>query len=181
MVPLERIGTDPKAAMNFVQRRAYLGSATSTQVSAAEGLKRVTTGVIQAWYEHNSIPEAQRREMDGYRANEWRAPAAYRARPLNGIWATAPYLHNGSVPTLYQMLLPAEQRDKSFFVGSRQFNPRDVGFETAPFAGGFRFDTTIPSNSNSGHEFHNGQGRGIIGPALTEEQRRDLVEFLKTL
>ena len=182
MVPLERIGTDPKAATNFIRRRAYPEPGATVGISAAEGLRRVTTGVTQAWYAQNGIPEAQRREMDGYRANEWRAPAAYRARPLNGIWATAPYLHNGSVPTLYQLLLPAGQRDAVFFVGSRQFNPREVGFETGPFEGGFRFDTAIPGNSNRGHEFRDGpRANGTIGPALTEDQRRDLLEFLKTL
>ncbi|WP_426955561.1 di-heme-cytochrome C peroxidase [Muricoccus radiodurans] len=182
MIPLERIGTDPNAAMNFVRRRAYLDSSSRTPVSAAEGLQRVTTEVIRTWYEQNSVPADQRREMDGYRANEWRSPAAYRARPLDGLWATAPYLHNGSVPTLYQMLIPPEQRDVAFYVGSRQFNPRDVGFETGPFEGGFRFDTTISGNSNRGHAFRDGpRGNGTIGPALTEAQRRDLVEFLKTL
>ena len=182
MVSLERIGTDPKAAMNFVRRRAYANQNATEQISAAEGLQTVTTGVIQAWYQLNNISEPQRRKMDGYRRNEWRAPAAYRARPLNGVWATAPYLHNGSVPTLYQMLLPAERRDAFFFVGSRQFDSRAVGFETAPFDGGFRFDTTIPGNWNRGHEFRDGpRNNGTIGPALTDDQRWDLVEFLKTL
>ena len=54
----------------------------------------------------------------------------YKARPLNGIWATAPYLHNGSVPTLYHLLLAAKDRPKSFTVGSREFDPKNVGFRT---------------------------------------------------
>ncbi|TCH99895.1 hypothetical protein EJV46_04310 [Roseococcus sp. SYP-B2431] len=182
MVALGHVGTDPKAAMNFVQRRAYPDLASPAPVSAAEGLRRVTTEVIRTWYEQNGIPPERRREMDGFRENEWRALAAYRARPLDGVWATAPYLHNGSVPSLYQMLLPAEQRDRTFVTGSRQFDPRNVGFETGLFPGGFPFDTTIPGNSNRGHEFRDGpRGNGVIGPALTEPQRRDLVEFLKTL
>ena len=41
----------------------------------------------------------------------------YRARPLNGVWATAPYLHNGSVPSLYWMLKPAAERPTQFCVG----------------------------------------------------------------
>ena len=52
----------------------------------------------------------------------------YKARPLNGIWATAPYLHNGSVASLYQLLLPAGKRLKRFTVGTRQFNDVNVGF-----------------------------------------------------
>jgi hypothetical protein len=182
MIPLAEIGTDPKAAANFAARRAYLSRTDTIQVSAAEGLQRVTTNVIQRWYEDNDIPPEKRREMDGFRANDWRAPAAYRARPLNGIWATAPYLHNGSVPSLYQMLLPAERRDAVFFTGSRQFDPKVVGFATAPFTGGFRFDTAIPGNSNRGHEFRNApHGGGVIGPELTDQERWDLIEYLKTL
>jgi cytochrome c peroxidase len=192
MVPLEKIGTDPKAAMNFAQRTAVLPD--GARVSAAEGLRRVTTNVINAWYDANNVPEQGtwtdadgvvrpgREEMNGGQPNEWRAPMAYRARPLNGIWATAPYLHNGSVPSLYQMLLPAERRDASFYVGSRQFDPRNVGFTTTAFNGGFRFDTSIPGNGNRGHEFRDGPlGSGVIGPELTDEQRREIVEYLKTL
>jgi hypothetical protein len=182
MIPLADIGTDPNAARNFVQRRAYPAADATTQVTAAEGLQRVTTNVIQRWYDDNDIPAETRREMDGYRPNDWRAPAAYRARPLNGIWATAPYLHNGSVPNLYQLLLPAERRDTAFHVGSRQFDPRMVGFVTSPFEGGFRLDTTIPGNSNRGHEFRDApRGGGVIGPALTDEQRWEVLEYLKTL
>ncbi|WP_376100225.1 di-heme-cytochrome C peroxidase [Roseomonas sp. CCTCC AB2023176] len=182
MVPMERVGTDPAAAMNFVRRRAYLSPNDPAPVSGAEGLQRVTSAVIGRWYDANGITPERRREMDGYRVNEWRAPAAYRARPLNGVWATAPYLHNGSVPTLYQMLLPADRRDRVFFVGSRQFNPREVGFETTPFDGGFRFDTAVPGNLNRGHEFRDApRGNGVVGPALTDQQRWDIVEFLKTL
>ena len=121
---------------------------------------------------------------------------AYKARPLNGAWATAPYLHNGSVPTLYDLLLPAkvrqtrrigipdkpagsEFRPESFGVGSTQFDPKNVGFVTDPAANPTIFHTKdpnsgepIPGNLNSGHDY---------GTDLTEDQRRDLVEYLKTL
>jgi hypothetical protein len=96
----------------------------------------------------------------------------YKARPLNGIWATAPYLHNGSVPNLYQLLLPPEQRDATFSVGSREFDPKNVGFASSPGDGGFRFDTSLPGNRNTGH---------LYGTGLSDEQRWQLIEFLKTL
>lgn len=192
MVPLQRIGTDPRTAMNFRQRMATLPD--GRRVSAAAGLQEATTAVIEGFFEFYQVPaqgpwtdtagvvRPGRAAMSGNRPNEWRAPAAYRARPLNGIWATAPYLHNGAVPSLYQMLLPGEQRDAVFQVGSRQFKPRDVGFSTATRPGTFRFDTALPGNSNRGHEFRNGgPGPGIIGPELGEGQRRDIVEYLKTL
>ncbi len=181
MVGLDHIGTDPKAAANFVARRAYANSTAAAPITGAEGLKAVTDGVIGRWYDDNHVPPQQRVAMNGYRNNDWRALSAYRARPLEGVWATAPYLHNGSVPTLYQMLLPAERREAVFYAGSRQFDPVQVGFERTPFEGAFRLDTASPGNSNRGHEFRNPPGPGVIGPELTDDQRWDIVEYLKTL
>jgi len=182
MKPVDDIGTDPKSAMNFVQRTARLNASDKTPVSAATGLKTVTDGVIEQWLVEKKIPRDQWDDYKGYRDNDWRSPAAYRARPLNGIWATAPYLHNGSVPNLYQMLVPAAERETAFFVGSRQFDPQKVGFSTAEFPGAFQFDTSIPGNSNRGHEFRNDPlGNGVIGRELTEEERWDLIEYLKSL
>jgi hypothetical protein len=99
----------------------------------------------------------------------------YKARPLNGIWATSPYLHNGSVRTLKQLLLPPAQREQSFLVGSREFDPAEVGFVSAAAAGAaqpFLFDTRITGNSNKGH---------VYGTALSDADKADLLEFLKTL
>lgn len=101
----------------------------------------------------------------------------YKARPLNGVWATAPYLHNGSVANLHQLLVPAKDRLKSFTVGSREFDPVHVGFRTD--APGFPVlqargadGTPVPGNSNEGHEF---------GKELSDEERWQLVEYLKSL
>lgn len=117
--------------------------------------------------------------------------ASYKGRSLNGIWATAPYLHNGSVPTLYDLLLPkkragdaedGEYRPDTFRVGSRLFDPEKVGFVTNK--NGFVFDTSLPANDNGGHEYAAGrtpQRNGKILPALTKQQRLDLLEYLKTL
>ncbi len=99
---------------------------------------------------------------------------AYKARPLDGIWATAPYLHNGSVPNLYQLLLPAKDRMKTFYVGTRDFDPVNVGFATDKRDGASQFDTTLPGNSNAGHDTYGTD-------KLTDEQRWQLVEYLKTL
>ena len=118
---------------------------------------------------------------------------SYKARSLNGIWATAPYLHNGSVPTLYDLLLPpnpedaknpsaavecrpappgVEYRPCKFMVGSREFDPEKVGLKSAGY-NGFVFNTKLPGNSNAGHEY----GTKV----LSKEDRLNLLEYLKTL
>jgi hypothetical protein len=96
----------------------------------------------------------------------------YKARPLNGIWSTAPYLHNGAVPTLFEMITPAEKRTKQFAVGRREFDPVKVGLVTQPADGTFLFDTSLPGNRNTGHPF---------GNHLTDAERWQVVEYLKTL
>ena len=125
-------------------------------------------------------------------ARPYQSLLAYKGRSLNGIWATAPYLHNGSVPTLYDLLLPAkregdpeegEYRPDRFFVGSREFDPVKVGFSTEN-NDGFEFESGVRGNMNTGHEYAAGrtaQSDGTTLPALTREQRWDLVEYLKTL
>ena len=111
---------------------------------------------------------------------------------MNGIWATPPYLHNGSVPTLYDLLLPVkrdddpeagEYRPNTFYVGLREFNPKRVGYEYNDNKG-FLFDTGQAGNLHTGHEYAAGrtpQPSGEILPALTQKERWQLVEYLKTL
>jgi hypothetical protein len=75
----------------------------------------------------------------------------YRAAPLAGIWSTPPYLHNASVPSLYELLLPPEKRVKAFTLGNTEFDPVKVGYETKPFPGGYHFNTALPGYSTSGN------------------------------
>lgn len=108
---------------------------------------------------------------------------AYKARALNGIWATAPYLHNGSVPTMYDLLKPQEERPATFMVGSREFDPVKMGFRSEGYDG-FSYTTFRVGDMNTGHEY--GAGRtpqldGTVLPALSEDQRWDLIEYIKTL
>lgn len=94
---------------------------------------------------------------------------SYKARPLNGAWASAPFLHNGAVPTLYDLLLPPEQRPATSTMGRLEYDPVKVGFvQDGPFV----IDTTLPGNSKEGH---------LYGTTLSEEERLALLEYLKTL
>jgi hypothetical protein len=121
-----------------------------------------------------SEKERRKRECASLPPAEQEKLLVYKGRPLNGIWATAPYLHNGSVPTLYDLLLPPGQRPPKFNVGTREFDPRNVGYIATPRPDStFEFDTKKEGNSNAGHDY--------LPSGFTEDQRRALVEYMKTL
>lgn len=171
--PADKIGTDPTDARNFAERTldaTAIGKSKETPGAIVIG--EVLQGIIDRQYREMNIPVPQQEEMNGFRSNLLRACVAYPARPLAGIWAASPYLHNGSVPTLYQLLLPPEQRLKKFCTDTTEFDPVNVGYATSAEPCRFEFDTSLTGNSNSGHAF---------GTTLTDQERYDLIEFLKDL
>jgi hypothetical protein len=104
------------------------------------------------------------------------APHAYEARVLQGIWATAPYLHNGSVPTLADLLKPASERPSTFQIGP-SYDPEKVGLAAQQTMFNYTLKTTDCSDLNSGnsrcgHEF---------GTRLSPAEKRALLEYLKVL
>jgi mono/diheme cytochrome c family protein len=101
---------------------------------------------------------------------------SYESRVMEGIWAAAPYLHNGSVPTLAELLKPAAERVKKFKIGSA-YDLDGVGLATEQTQFGYELETTGCSDlnsgrSNCGHEF---------GTGLSPDEKRALLEYLKTL
>lgn len=103
----------------------------------------------------------------------------YANQPLDGIWARAPYLHNGSVPTLHDLLLPEDQRPTTFYAGSGVYDTVNVGMRDDITRIGdkqmFLFDTAVPGNSNKGHS------GPYFGTNLSESDRQALIEYLKTI
>ncbi len=98
------------------------------------------------------------------------------------IWATAPFLDDGSAPNLDELLSPVGESSESFYPGGRLFDPTKVGYEPGRMEGGFESDTTKPGNSNKGHAFKDGpRGDGVIGRLLQPEEREALIEYLKSL
>jgi hypothetical protein len=98
-----------------------------------------------------------------------RTTGRYFAPTLGGVWARSPYLHNGSVRTMGELLSPPNERSKTFHRGSTQFDPKAMGYTDE---GVYIFDTTQPGNSNSGH---------VYGSNLAPNEKRELIEYLKTL
>jgi hypothetical protein len=88
---------------------------------------------------------------------------------LGGAWARSPFLHNGSVRTMRELLDPPAARPKSFRRGSAIYDTTAIGFADE---GAYIFDTTIAGNSNAGHDY---------GTQLSTDEKRELIEFLKTL
>jgi hypothetical protein len=174
LVPLDKVGTDPREARNFAERMmtlTHLGGPTEIPYYKAANV--LTSRVVEQWAQASSENAATEQNVDRGKPNEFRALLAYRARPLNGIWATAPYLHNGSVPSLYELLLPPPSRSRIFYMGNWEFDPERIGFRsTSPFGGASLFDTRLPGNSNQGHPY---------GVDLSEDDRAALIEYLKTL
>ena len=174
---------------------------SSTEMPYSIALMTAVELATRKWMNDNHVSEADQKELWGPRKNcpNPGKDLHYRARPLNGVWATAPYLHNGSVPSLYWMLMPAGQRPKQFCMGFRDFDPQQVGFHVEPNEvpscknGETLFTVTdadgkpLHGNSNLGHSLEgsavapNEHKAGVIGRLLTDEERKDLIEYLKTL
>ena len=133
------------------------------------------------WYQAHNTPASKQDEMNGYRPNCLRAPLAYKARPLNGIWATAPYLHNGSVPSIFDLLSPQAERPAEFYLGSLDYDVKNMGYNTEKKEGYFLLKTHKTGNSNKGHEFSDSKGKGVIGRQLSVEERYQLIEYLKEI
>jgi mono/diheme cytochrome c family protein len=98
----------------------------------------------------------------------------YIAPPLDGVWATAPYLHNGSVPTL-AALLDSEQRPEYWRRSgdSRDYDYKNIGWKyERKKRGKWAYNTHLPGMSNAGHTFSD---------ELTDRERKKLIEYLKTL
>ncbi len=185
IVPLPIIGTDPTHAKTYHDRKYNLSklSGDSSPISGSDGLKFGIDSIQKYAYDQLKMSQEERDKLNGFgRTNQIRGPLAYKARTLEGIWATPPYLHNGSVPNMYELLSPVAERSKQFWTGSYEYDPVKLGYVTTQTNGNyFLLDTSLVGNSNSGHEFNDGKGPGIIGPKLTHNERLDLIEYLKVL
>lgn len=110
--------------------------------------------------------------------DHFRKTDGYVAGPLDGVWLTAPYLHNGSVPTMEDLLKPAHERPRRFYRGYDVYDRERMGFVhqgSEARRWGFEVDVSKPGNSNQGHE---GEAYGTELPA---DDKRALIEYLKTL
>jgi len=185
----------PKYRFSIDQNLAGKGSDIyQTQCASCHDLKGPRTGTV--------IDIAEVR-TDRNRLDTWTAEAArianqkvaslgiqridliktngYQAVPLDGLWLRAPYLHNGSVPSLVEMLMPEDKRSREFCRGYDLYDPVNVGFDSKtrnknpgddPCPGAFFVDTKLRGNGNQGH---------LYGTNLSAAEKAALIEYLKTL
>ncbi|MFT3713042.1 MAG: hypothetical protein QM817_35765 [Archangium sp.] len=167
------VGTDPEYTKN--QRQPFgsqtLFSRLETWMAKVKANAYVREGV--------SSTEAQVFEK-GRLPVAWRTPdeGKYEGKSLAGIWAAAPYLHNGSVRTVSELLKKPAEREQQFEFGTLDYDPENLGFVDTPsdsasdYPSSHRFDVSLHGNSNRGHDF---------GTALSTDQKKELIEFLKVL
>jgi RoxA-like, cytochrome c-like len=191
------VGTDPLTALSYERLVKQANGQVRPFPYAA--LDLVTRVKKVAYDEAGFTPEkiADWEERATRRGRQWdptfRAPLldsekwtdtkgrkVYRSKTLVGIWATAPFLHNGSVPTIYDLLRPAAERPVTFPTGQREYDPIKLGLQTDPSKFSlppglepFKFDTRLPGNWNAGHEWS-------FYPTLTDDMRYAIIEFLKS-
>lgn len=139
-----------------------------------------------------TLLEAQKDYTAGYfwSFTHFRTTNGYANHPLDGLWARAPYLHNGSVPNLWQLLKPEEERPEVFTIGGDVYDPENLGFEHQvlvgsradgyfhpdgrPYTGtAFVLDTKLLGNGNQGHSGPR------YGTELSDQEKRALIEYFK--
>jgi processive rubber oxygenase RoxA-like protein len=185
---LSEVGTSPLAAQNFDETVIVDGKQLRFAAAAFSILERLK----RQYYVQNAVPEQTQAEWEGRSRRpaprmrstladadkyaDSRGGRVYPAKPLAGIWATAPYLNNGSVANMWDLLTAPESRPTKFALGSREYDSEKLGYVTSPNptspAPAWEFDTTKPSNSNAGH---------VYGTKLPDDDKWALIEFLKAL
>lgn len=165
LVPVDEVGTDPQRLTNFA-------AATQDGKTYPELLIELGSTVAEASFAAHDVTPEQLAPVLRSDNPTWRITNGYQTRRLDGLWASAPYLHNGSVPTLWDLLQPAAERPKTFAVG-RELDPVKLGINAAHQPGNdWIFDTSQVGNSNAGHEY---------GTELSAEEKWQLVEYLKSM
>ncbi len=187
-VDYREIGTDSTYFDVLLPRQVLTNAVTApvfdgkAQVPAPAYFLGTVAAAVQAALAPLELSEEERLRLSGYRFRKgpdgelvgYQPPSLtdFKASPLAGLWSTGPYLHNGSVPTVYELLSPEEDRRDVFWTGGRQLDRDRMGFESSEAPGRFRFDTSLPGNGNGGHLYPPG--------GLSPSERWAVIEYLKT-
>lgn len=145
--------------------------------------KTLQQGVADKYIPEMGLTDDEWLDWNNYTLSDEGAPSvpSYKAAPLEGMWSVPPYLHNNSVASIYDLLLPAAERPETWTQG-RDFDPKKVGLESEGATGDYVVDTKMIGMSNAGHSFEDAPlGNGVVGRALSEDERWAIVEYIKSL
>lgn len=149
--------------------KTYTGQVTTSIQELGTDRYRLdsfTVGLVDKFHTFKKPPF----DFEAYRKTQ-----SYSNTPLDGVWARAPYLHNGSVPTLWDLLQLPDNRPKSFYKGYSVYDEQKAGFISAGAKAesqGWLLDTSLLGNGNGGH---------LYGTDLSDQEKWELIEFMKTL
>jgi mono/diheme cytochrome c family protein len=188
-VDYKKLGVDPVYIESLLHRFVQTNEATKLAnerpvIHASEYFSRTVERAIDRAIRDAKITDRGKLDdMMGYRRRRAKTPGApdegykptsltdLKASPLAGVWATGPYLHNGSVPTVYEILSPINERRTVFWTGGRELDTERLGYVSDEAPGLFRFDTSLPGNRNTGHLYPSN--------GLSHEERMAIIEYLK--
>ncbi len=188
-VNYKEIGTDPVYVKNLLARVTKTGSLASELfegkpvVPGATFFLSTVGAVVRKGMADLGLNAAEAMAFSDYRfyppnkpgekPEPWTPPAIddLKAGPLLGAWSSGPFLHNGSVPNIYEVLSPPEERSKVFWVGGRELDTEKLGFVSDQHPDRYRFDSSVPGNWNTGHVY----------PRIpySHEERMAVIEYLK--
>jgi hypothetical protein len=181
VTPIDMIGTDAKRLHTYTPELAraqgslYAGFPLRGDDACAEYIEDVCKPSLTS----ADVEKFRKLRSQCYpaRFSHFKKTDGYANMPLDGLWLRAPYLHNGSVPTLRALLEPRSRRPAILYIGYDVYDFENVGFVTSgPYAEkyGWRVDTSTDGNSNAGHE-----GREY-GTELSRDDKDALIEYLKS-
>jgi hypothetical protein len=192
LFPLNQLGVSPLVATNFDETVVVNGKTVRFATAAFGALEALK----QQYYKAHNVPEDTQSEWEGRtrrpppqwkpsmrstlaeadRFPDTKGGRVYPAKPLAGIWATAPYLNNGSVANMWDLLTPPASRPRQFVLGSREYDVQKLGYVVAADpkapAPAWEYDTSHVGNANTGH---------VYGTNLSDDDKWALIEFLKAL
>ncbi len=190
VTPIGDLNTDPYRLNNYTEKLAVNMAATYANQEREQREHKCPGNITYVPPERKksdsrrATPSERRMnaveyEEDTYRYKNYRKTYGYANMPLDGIWLRAPYLHNGSVPNLRELLEPEKDRSKKFYRGNDLYDPVNVGFVAdmdmdAKGRKYFEYRVDVPGNSNSGHD------TADYGIELSDEYKEELLEYLKT-
>jgi hypothetical protein len=181
-------GPVPARSVELTQRLAELGTTLSdcveaTQPASSCGASSVSNAVGTDPKRLEAVDAEFVSRLNSFGTSEglwdsqsFKSTGRYIAPPLDGIWARAPYLHNGSVPTMWHLLGPESERPLIFYRGNPVYDEERMGFawqSSMDDRSALELDTRAPGNCSGGHSNACQQ--------LTEDRRAELIAYLKTL